>query len=62
MAWSGVILKLFDVGAIWAAIALLLNVFTGVSLPVGILISGGISLLYITFVVTKNIAFLSLAL
>ncbi|WP_209328996.1 sodium:solute symporter family protein [Lunatimonas salinarum] len=49
MAWSGVTLKLFDIGAKWAAIAVLLNVFTGVSLPVGILISGGISLLYITF-------------
>ncbi|WP_114750075.1 sodium:solute symporter family protein [Pleomorphovibrio marinus] len=49
MAWSGVLLKLFDIGAKWAAIAVLLNVFTGISLPVGILISGGISLLYITF-------------
>jgi len=49
MAWSGVLLKLFDIGAKWASIAILLNVFTGVSLPVGILISGGISLLYITF-------------
>lgn len=49
MAWSGVTLKLFDVGAKWAAIAILLNVFTGVSLPVGILISGGVSLVYITF-------------
>ncbi|MCC5939521.1 MAG: Na+:solute symporter [Lunatimonas sp.] len=49
MAWSGVTLKLFDIGAKWAAIAVLLNVFTGVSLPVGILVSGGISLLYITF-------------
>ncbi|MFC4870815.1 sodium:solute symporter family protein [Negadavirga shengliensis] len=49
MAWSGVILKLFDIGAKWAAIAVLLNVFTGISLPVGILVSGGISLLYITF-------------
>lgn len=49
MAWSGVLLKLFDVGAKWAAIAILLNVFTGISLPVGILISGGISLIYITF-------------
>src|SRR5690625_6653400 len=29
MAWSGVLLKLFDVGAKWAAIALLLNVLTG---------------------------------
>lgn len=49
MAWTGVLLKLFDVGAKWAAIAILLNVFTGVSLPVGIFISGGISLIYITF-------------
>lgn len=49
MAWSGVLLKLFDVGAKWAAIAILLNVFTGLSLSTGILISGGISLIYITF-------------
>lgn len=49
MAWSGVLLKLFDIGAKWASIAILLNVFTGISLPVGILVSGGISLLYITF-------------
>jgi solute:Na+ symporter, SSS family len=49
MAWSGVLLKLFDVGAKWAAIAILLNVFTGLSLATGVLISGGISLLYITF-------------
>lgn len=49
MAWSSVTLKLFDIGAKWAAIAILLNVFTGISLPVGIMISGGISLLYITF-------------
>lgn len=49
MAWSGVLLKLFDVGAKWAAIAILLNVFTGLSLSTGIWISGGISLIYITF-------------
>jgi SSS family transporter len=49
MAWSGVILKLFDIGAKWAAIAILLNVFTGISLTWGILISGLISLVYITF-------------
>lgn len=49
MAWSGVILKLFDVGAKWAAIAILLQGFTGLSLSTGILISGGISLIYITF-------------
>ena len=49
MAWSGVLLKLFDVGAKWAAIAILLNVFTGLSIASGVLISGGISLVYITF-------------
>ncbi|WKN30852.1 Na+:solute symporter [Porifericola rhodea] len=49
MAWSGVLLKLFDVGAKWAAIAILLNGFTGLPLSTGILISGGISLIYITF-------------
>lgn len=49
MAWSGVLLKLFDVGAKWAAIAILLEVFTGLSIPVGILIAGGVSLIYITF-------------
>ncbi len=49
MAWSGVLLKLFNVGAKWAAIAILLNVFTGGSLTTGILISGGISLIYVTF-------------
>lgn len=49
MAWSGVILKLFDVAAKWAAIAILLNVFTGVPLLAGILIAGGVSLIYVTF-------------
>lgn len=49
MAWSGVILKLFDVAAKWAAIAILLNVFTGMSIALGVLISGGISIIYITF-------------
>lgn len=48
MAWSGALLKLFDVGAKWAAIAVLLNVFTGTSLLFGILLAGGISLIYIT--------------
>lgn len=49
MAWSGVLLKLFDVGAKWAAIAILLNIFTGLSISTGVLITGGISLIYITF-------------
>lgn len=49
IAWSGVILKVFDVGAKWTAVAVLLNVFTGISIPAGILIAGIISLIYITF-------------
>jgi SSS family solute:Na+ symporter len=48
MAWSGVLLKLFDVGAKWASIAVILNVFAGVPLIYGILISGAVSLFYIT--------------
>ncbi|MGA9173066.1 MAG: Na+:solute symporter, partial [Thermoactinomyces sp.] len=48
MAWCGVLLKVFDIGAKWAAIAIILQVFTGLSLPVGILISGGVSLIYST--------------
>ncbi len=49
MAWSGVLLKLFDVGGKWTAIAVLLQVFTGLPLHYGILISGGVSLVYVTF-------------
>lgn len=48
MAWSGVLLKLFDVGAKWAAIAVILNVFAGVPLTTGIIVSGLLSLFYIT--------------
>ncbi|EAR68652.1 putative sodium-coupled permease [Bacillus sp. NRRL B-14911] len=48
IAWSGVLLKLFDVGAKWAAIGILLNVFTGVPIMYGILLSGLVSLVYIT--------------
>jgi solute:Na+ symporter, SSS family len=48
IAWSGVLLKLFDVGAKWLAISILLNGFTGTSIIFGILLSGGISLIYIT--------------
>jgi len=48
IAWSGAIIKVFDVGGKLAAIAVLLNVFTGSSLTVGILLAGTVSLLYIT--------------
>lgn len=48
MAWSGVIIKIFDVGAKWAAIGILLNAFTGLSIGTGILTAGVISMVYIT--------------
>ncbi|MUP39190.1 sodium:solute symporter family protein [Labilibaculum euxinus] len=48
IAWSGAIIKVFDVGGKLAAIAVLLNIFTGSSLTLGILMAGGVSLLYIT--------------
>lgn len=47
MAWSGVLVKLFDVGAKWAAIGILLNAFTGISVTYGILISGLITMVYV---------------
>lgn len=46
LAWSGVLLKVFDVGAKWAAIAIIINVFTGFDPLWGILISGCLSLFY----------------
>jgi SSS family solute:Na+ symporter len=48
IAWSGVILKLFDIAAKWAAIGILLHGFTGLPLMAGILLAGGISLIYIS--------------
>ncbi|WPM84227.1 hypothetical protein QNH14_14905 [Apirhabdus apintestini] len=46
LAWSGVLLKTFDVGAKWAAISIIINVFTGLDPAVGILVSGALSLFY----------------
>ncbi|BCL83238.1 sodium-coupled permease [Ktedonobacteria bacterium brp13] len=48
LAWSGALLKVFDVGAKWSAMAIILNVFTGLPLIVGILLTGGVSLIYVT--------------
>ncbi|MFE9450744.1 sodium:solute symporter family protein [Streptomyces sp. NPDC006739] len=48
LVWSGMLLKIVDVGAKWAAIATLLSVFTGVSLNQGILITGAITAVYCT--------------
>ncbi len=45
-AWSGVIVKLLDVGAKWASIGILLSGFTGLPIWIGILISGFVSLFY----------------
>ncbi|MDQ1010174.1 Na+/proline symporter [Streptomyces sp. V4I23] len=48
LAWSGVLLKIVDVGAKWAAIATLLSVFTGASLNTGILVTGAVTAVYCT--------------
>ena len=48
MAWSGMLLKLFDVGAKWASIGVLLHGFTGLPISTGIWLSGAVSLFYIT--------------
>ncbi len=48
MAWSGVLLKLLDVGAKWASIGVLLHGFTGLPVSTGIWLSGAVSLFYIT--------------
>jgi Na+/proline symporter len=49
VAWAGVLLKVFDVGAKWAAIGILLHVVAGISMTTGILVSGGVTLIYVTF-------------
>ena len=48
MAWSGVVVKLFDVGAKWAAVGILLNAFMGIPVLWGIVISGVVTLFYVT--------------
>jgi Na+/proline symporter len=48
LAWSGTLLKVFDVAAKWASAAILLHVFTGLALPVGILVTGLVTLVYCT--------------
>ncbi len=48
LAWSGAGLKIFDVAAKWAASAILLQVFAGVPLALGILLVGGVTLVYST--------------
>ncbi|WP_419992700.1 sodium:solute symporter family protein [Streptomyces boninensis] len=48
LAWSGSALKVFDVGAKWTATALLLQVFAGVPIGWGVLLTGGVTLVYST--------------
>src|SRR5690625_7731825 len=45
MAWSGVLIKLFDIAAKWASMGILLNVFSGISIMVGMIISGIVKLI-----------------
>lgn len=49
IAWAGVLLKVFDVGAKWAAIGILLHVVAGIPMSTGILVSGIVTLIYVTF-------------
>ncbi len=49
IAWIGVLLKVFDVGAKWAAIGILLHVVAGIPMTTGILVSGVVTLVYVTF-------------
>ena len=49
VAWAGVLLKIFDVGAKWAAIGILLHVVAGIPMTTGILVSGLVTLIYVTF-------------
>jgi len=46
LAWSGTALKVFDVGAKWTATAVILNVFAGVPLAAGIVLVGGVTVIY----------------
>lgn len=64
LAWSGVLLKVFDVGAKWAAIGILLKVVANIPMTTGILVSGVVTLVYVTIgglwgvIVTDFIQFL----
>ena len=48
MAWSGSLLKVFDVAAKWSAVALLLNKFVGIPMAWGIVITALVTLVYCT--------------
>jgi SSS family solute:Na+ symporter len=46
LAWNGSLLKIFDVAAKWSASAVLLQVFAGVPIEYGVLLTGGVTLVY----------------
>ena len=46
LAWSGALLKVFDIGAKWTATAILLNVFANVPPVYGVLLTGSVTLIY----------------
>ena len=46
LAWSGAVLKIFDVGAKWTAAAILLQVFAHVQIVWGVLLTGTVTLVY----------------
>jgi len=46
LAWSGALLKIFDVGAKWTSAAILLQVFAGVPMHFGVLLIGAVTLVY----------------
>lgn len=48
LAWSGAALKVFDVAAKWVASAILLQVFAGLPIVWGILVVGGVTMIYST--------------
>lgn len=48
IAWAGALLKIFDVGAKWAAIGILLHVVAGIPMTTGILVSGLVTIVYVT--------------
>jgi len=48
IAWAGALLKVFDVGAKWAAIGILLHVVAGIPMTTGILVSGLVTIIYVT--------------
>ena len=46
LAWSGALLKIFDVGAKWTAAAILLQVFADVPTIWGVLLTGSVTVVY----------------